>query len=186
MNDSPDLDEDSGQLVSHDPAWWWLHASLSIAKGELVPGTSEIQVELRDESQAFICMETFQIAEATPLKSPSDSILTWWTLVPGTGDGGCIEKSATMPLPEQFQLGVGDMHPEISAVLGSVSQVEDGAESILNAAYVSFDDPETVYVYGVAGLEASYSGEGSLQLETPLSDGAWVVLGVYAFAVTEN
>jgi len=186
MPDSAAEAEDTGQVISHDPAWWWLHANLSISKGEIILEESSLQVELQDEFQNFICIETFPIAEIVPEKSPSEVIYSWWSLVPGTGAGGCAEKVKTMPLPARLQLGVGDMHPEISAVLGSVSQLSDGAESIVNGAYVSFDDPETLYVYGVAGLEAAFNGEGSLQEEAPLSDGDYTVLGVYAFAVTEK
>ena len=80
-----------------------------------------------------------------------------------------------------FQLGVGEMHPEVVAVLDSLDGLGDGAESSLNGAYASFDGGDTLYVFGVAGSLAAYEGAGLSAEEAPLPDGTWIVRGLYAF-----
>lgn len=64
--------------------------------------------------------------------------------------------SELLNLPQQFQLGVGGMHPEIVAAWDDIDWGEDSSVALpepnLTASYLSFNDPNLIYVFGTVVL----------------------------------
>lgn len=164
------------------PTWWTLSATLEIASGAVVSESSTVEVTVLDQEHAAIC----SVLAASPSVLASDelpdpTLFTWWRLGSMEWSDGCASHDVVVPTPSRFLLGVGEMHPEILAVLGSLGDVSDSAATSLNSAYASFDSGETIYVFGAAGLVVAYDGVGEALTGPPLTDGTWLVRPIYPF-----
>lgn len=175
-NEESDVDTD----VSAEPEWWTLDVSLQITDGVPVIEESAIMFSLLNGDLDALCSANATLSDGLPEAIPSDDetdapfegLYAWWTLTAGAVDDGCV--GYVSPLPNTFGLGVGTMNPDIEARYTGDSS--NAASAIhLNGAYAILDDDAPVlYVFGVAGTSAAYSGE-SLRIESaPIPDGRWI------------
>ncbi len=163
------------------PVRWNLDAELSVQDGALQGAESELKVRLLDDEGLIVCTAVSSLALVSEGDSPPEGLVVSWSLQPGVWDGDCGEL-----LPSSFMSGqvlaIGELHPEAAALLDNMSGLGDGAEESLNGAYFAESSTlDPLYVYGVAGLESAYLGEGLPAESTPLEDGLWVLRPVYSF-----
>ena len=134
-----------------------------------------------------MCSAEAEITAAEGAEVPDALVLSWWAISLGEWTGGCVSGSddeLVLPPPQlsELYLGIGNMHPDILSVLGTLDAASDGAELTLNGAYASLNGGADVYVYGVAGLNEGYQGVEGPALETPLEDGSWMLRAIYPFS----
>jgi hypothetical protein len=173
-----DMDStDTAVIVA--PKWWRLSASLALIQGIPVPEKSFLTVELLGSKDESLCTQQRPLLATEEWADAYDSVLAAWKLSPEPVELLCGLYEP--PLDESIVLGIGEMHPDIQAAIGSIPELDGDAP--LNAAYmVSIDKPDDLYVYGVAGTSTAYAGEGTVVSELPLEDGAWQLEPVYRFS----
>jgi hypothetical protein len=168
---------DSGVIVA--PMWWRLSASLVLVQGTPVPEKSALTVELLGSKDEPLCTQQRPLLASEDWGVDYDAVLTAWKLTPEPVELLCGLYEP--PLGESIVLGVGEMHPDILAAIGSIPELDEDAP--LNAAYmVTIDKPDALYVYGVAGMSTAYAGEGEVVSKLPLEDGGWQIEPVYRFS----
>ena len=177
-DDSASVEENSSQ-----GAWWRMHASLVIEKGNLSLADSFFDVEVLDEGRNSLCTGYGPVSEAIREKeTPHETIQYWWSVELEGWTGTCKEMGRDESLPVSFQLGMGVMHPEILAVLDKLDEVESGAEQLLYSAFASFDSGGSVFVFGAAGTEQDFAGEPGKVEKTELS-GNYYIHPLYPFSL---
>ena len=75
------------------------------------------------------------------------------------------------------------MNPHILPGLEGDKSIAD--PSALNATYASFDEGESVLVFGAAGLAETWASGGEPATAAPLIDGTWRLEPVYTFEYTK-
>lgn len=161
-----------------EPIWWSLGSALVLEKG--VPSVgSELTITPLTEAGEPLCEtpDALVVTAVTEEISPYKEILTWWRLTLDAPDTPC--GGVALPVGDSLLLGVGEMHPDISAAIESIDDLNDSLP--LNGAYASLDE-EAVFVFGVAGQERAFAGKGEVAESVPLADGRWRVEPVYWFA----
>lgn len=175
--------EDAGGLL---PAVWWrLGASIEIVDGQVSEEQTTLLLESLDEDRQIRCTAEAPVERMTLLGPPEPEIFVWWQVVPGAWSGDCVDLGEVVSVAG-FQLGIGELHPELRAVIGSVEEAEPGSEESLNGAFARIETGADVYVFGLAGVEAAYRGEGDPAVDAVLSDGTWLVQPVYSFSIREG
>lgn len=184
--DSAEIDEDTGARTDTDtgldgagePSWWTLRADITLKKGLPVADSASLQVALLDGLLATICEAEVSLKAAADTESPDPAIYAWWRVTPILPTD-CDE--AGLVLPAELLVGVGELHPDIQARL-----ITSGAAdpATLNGAYASLDGGKTLLVYGAAGPDAAWAGEGSPADLAPLDDGRWSLRPVFSFKVS--
>jgi hypothetical protein len=171
--------ESSDTAVIVAPMWWRLSASLVLVQGTPVPEKSSLTVELLGSKDESLCTQQRPLLVTEEWADAYDSVLAAWKLSPEPVELLCGLYEP--PLDESIVLGIGEMHPDIQAAIGSIPELDGDAP--LNAAYmVSIDKPDDLYVYGVAGTSTAYAGEGKVVSELPLEDESWQLEPVYRFS----
>ncbi len=173
--------QDSGAV--RQPAWWLVNATLRVAAGQLSASGSELGIAILDSEGEPICEELFRVTStSTEATQPEPTILTWWSIERGEGTGECGALLDLEALPLVIQLGVGEMHPEMTAVAGQVSTLPETGTATLNAAYAKTDNSvEDTWVFGFAGDAEAWNGTSGPATIAPLTDGIWTIQGVYGF-----
>lgn len=182
---------DSGEPLE-DAAWWRLGAAITLDEptdesGGLVTNAvgGVVTVESLDAGGVVRCEGQADITRFNLLSAPEPEVLVWWQVNLGAWTGTCADAGVQVPLTS-LQLGVGALHPELLAVLGTVESAVDGSEESLNGAYARVESGASVYVFGVAGTAEAYAGLGSTALEAPLAAGDWVIEPAYSFAAGDG
>lgn len=177
--DTGDDGEDTGDLTRS----WLLEADLALVDGAPDPASSVLRLSRRVEGTVD-CVDAVGLTLVEAVAPvPHDSVLAWWSV---DWDGGALSCFAadSGPGAGHALIGIGVMHPEVEALLGRLEQVTaDGAAASLNAAYATLDGDERLLVYGAAGTEQAYAGQGVAASQEPLADGTWLVRAVYPFAL---
>ena len=175
--DSAEADGDTGP--GGDPKWWRLGATFTVASdGAVALESMALALSVEDESELSLCDESVGVqALQAAEKTPDPMVYTWWEVSPDALIGDC---SRLDPLEStELLLGVGELHPEILAGLGSLGLTEEA--DALNGAYVSLNGGQTVYVYGVAGPGEAFEGVGIAATSAPLDAGDWEIRSMYSF-----
>jgi len=183
---------DTGMLAGEDapdemeqPSHWMLSGSLDVVGGEIDSTLSYVEAQVLGASGSTLCSGGIGVESAERvIELPDDDLQIWWSISLGDPDeGSCLLESMPQVIPESFHLGLGPMHPEVEAVMGdSVADLGDDALA-LRSVFVSLNDAETVWVFGVAGSEVTDDdgitgapGDGGL-----VSEGRWKFHGLYGF-----
>jgi hypothetical protein len=137
-------------------------------------GASTHDVTLLDEDLDVI--ENCSVADAAveppiaPEDSPDPVIFTWWaTKVPDVCDRA---------LGTEVRMGLGAYDARLTPYLLGISGIADGAESSLNAAYVS-QDGKQIWVFGVVGPPEAFQGAASPAEDASFMDGGWKIVPVF-------
>lgn len=175
------LEEDDAAV----PAWWRLDAEVVVSGGDVDAAASRLEVTLVGEDEASTCTVSGTAGRYTPVRPlPDELLVTWWSVESIAWSGECADLGYADALPSEIELGIGALHPEIEAVLGTVALAEAGSEATLNSAYATIDGSDTIYVFGAAGLSEAWTGAGEPATSEPLADGTWSVRAAYAFLLT--
>jgi hypothetical protein len=166
-------------------AWWRLRARIDVVEGVPQAAGGVLELESYDASLNLRCEASAQIARVSELAPSESALVVWWQVVAADWSGTCIDWDQPIPVAS-VQLGVGEMHPEILAVLGTVEEAEANAEASLNGAYARVQGAGEIYVFGVAGPPAAFAGVGEPAVAAPLPDGTWTFAPAYAFKATSG
>lgn len=177
-------DTEGDDHLDGEVAWWALGAGIQVTEGTIDLAATSLEIEARQDDGTPICaIESAPQSLTTMAEYPEGlGMVGWWLIQPGEWFGDCGSMEIESPVDRSFLLGVGAMHPEMVAVLGSVEAAADGSEETLNGAYASFDGGATIYIFGVAGPAEAFAAEGAPAEALPLADGVWTVLPIYPFA----
>ena len=163
-------------------SWWRLDADLVVVEGELSVEGSRFSAALLDDAGIQVCVVDAAPGDVTPfLVMPDELVLAWWEVGGLQWTGDCPEGWNPSELPDAFHIGVGLMHPEITAVIDAMPEVGEGGGESLNAAYAQFPGVDAVYVFGAVGPAEAWDGAGAPASVAPLADGTWELRGAYGF-----
>ena len=182
-DDGASMDDTADEDSSESSATWWrLSASLELVDGEILEEKSSFFAEILEDDRHVLCSLSSVPSTVTAAKElPHETIETWWNITVDTWDDSCGGALGKDPVPLEFQLGLGEMHPEIVAVLDNLVQAESGSEDALSSAFASFDSGESLLVFGTGGTAEQYSGTSP---ETPeLLNGSVYIYPLYPFLI---
>lgn len=164
--------------------YWALDADLLVAEGQVDTTGSELRVRrLRDLEESCLDVTTLSEAEVVG-ELPHETIWTWWELGWEADDLGCFAEGVGAG-NEPVRLGFGLLHPEIVAALPSSRLVDapDGTAGLLGA-YLQLPGDDRLFVFGAAGSEQAWAGEGVELAEGEVPDGMWWVRSIYSLPLT--
>jgi hypothetical protein len=152
-NESPSEDAEAEDL-GESYYWWELEADLHMDNSLVNKEKSTVIVRMFSENYDSICSVAYQLEEALLTPPSFEEGLLWWRMLLKEGEDGlqndlCISRE---DFPRILHLGVGQLHTESLAVWNDVSWgeiVPPDPESALSA-YISLDNGETIWVYGLA------------------------------------
>ena len=171
---------DTGGGESIDVTYWTLGATLALSGGVPELEGSSLDVALLGADSAVACAETVAIQGAVQEDDAPDAVIyAWWGLMDTGPEGDCDDYHYNWPVPSPVYVGVGAMDANIAALLEPLGLA--AFEGSLYAAYASVDEGRTVYVYGVAGPEEAFAGEGTASQDAAPTDGVWKVVPIYPF-----
>lgn len=150
---------------------WSLAAELELVDG--FPTTGTFSVELVGEHTDELCTLPDSLA-ITAGTSPHPAIFSWFSapLLPHAG-------SACDALPASVWIGLGALDETLEASMPTAG-IETETGVALNGAYLSEDDGETIWVFGVAGPDAAFAGgEGKSALDAAEMDGHWSIVPIF-------
>lgn len=175
-------DSGGAEDAEEGAAFWRLDADLQITAGDLAVDGTGLQATLLDDTGVELCTLAGTPAEVTPfLTLPDELLITWWSVSAVSWQGDCAQDPGGSMLPDSLALGVGELHPEIVAVLDGMPEADDGAGGALNGAYAQLAEGGTLYVFGAVGPSTAWLGEGEAATTAPISDGVWELRGAYSF-----
>jgi hypothetical protein len=177
--DGESADDNDTAVGFSEPAYWSMDAVLSLSEGELQEAS--LQASVLDQDLETLCAQTYAVEASSAEEVPHESVISWWELSPGEGEGDCADTA--LPLPAPLWIGVGALVADLEALLGP-AELDTASES-LNGAYASFDAGQTLYVYGVAGTDAAFEGSIEPATEAPLADGSWTLVPLFTFPLVD-
>lgn len=181
--------DDTNADSSEEPVaarYWSLDGVVAVVDGAIDASSSDLRVDLW-ESGASVCQAQGDTASsatgsavlvsgsalATP---PSDVPLwSWWTLSLAEGEAPCAD---ALPVSE-LSLGFGAYDARLDPA-ADASGLGDGVNTLLGAYLLPRTDGP-VWVFGVAGTEAQWSGEAPPASVVP--DGIYRIQTLYLLPV---
>jgi hypothetical protein len=175
------LDDTSG-WDGMTPGYWALEAEVSIEEGAPVPGDSSVTLRLLDAelaSDGLICTVTWPTPTFEILAAPDAMIFHWWSVAPQEIFGGNCTAAQRRFLPEQVLLGIGELFPDVAAVLDSTGYGE--VSGSLYGAYVqpSTEADAATWAFGIAATDSGYAGETSPVSAAPVPNGTYRVEPIF-------
>ena len=169
--DSADDGSDDTGREQNAAELWSLAAELELVDGVPTTGTFSVEIVGDDTDEPCTLPDSLSITTGA---SPHPAIFSWFSapLLPHAG-------SACDVLPASVWIGLGALDETLEASLPTAGiQTEAGAA--LNGAYLSEDDGETIWVFGVAGPSGAFAGdEGKSALDAAGMDGHWSIVPVF-------
>ncbi len=165
-----------------DAAWWNLSANLHFENGNLSLEKSSFSAEILQEDRQEICTVLGGPVSAEFLDDPPhDTIDHWWSFNLDSWDSSCDGVVSVETMPLEFQMGLGEMHPEILAVLDNLPQAENGSEDTLSSAFASFDSGKSLLVFGAGGTSDDFSGVSGKDKYGDGFNGTYFIYPLYPF-----
>jgi hypothetical protein len=150
---------------------WSLAAELQLVDGVPTAGTFSVEIVGEDTDQPCTLPDSPPITTGA---SPHPAIFSWFSapLLPHAG-------SVCDVLPASVWIGLGALDATLEASMPTAG-IETEAGAALNGAYLSEDDGETIWVFGVAGPDAAFAhGEGESATDAAEMDGQWSIVPVF-------
>jgi hypothetical protein len=168
--DDSALDGSDTATEQDEAELWSLSAELELVDG--VPTSGTFTIELVGDETAAPC----SLPDSLPITvgaSPHPVIYSWFSapLLPHAG-AGCDA------LPKTVWIGLGALDETLEASMPTAG-IETDVGAGLNGAYLSEDDGETIWVFGVAGPESAYVGGGASATDASEMDGLWSIVPVF-------
>lgn len=165
--DTAEEDPDTGE--PEEPAWYVVRADLAVVGGVASEVGAVVAVEIIDaDLQRIDCVVDLaaDLVSAGPVDAEAG--LVWWDVSVRASPAPCA------PLPAVLSLGVGALHPDARARLGTVGH--DGIADSLYGAWLRADAGEPM-AYGYAGTAADLLGDDPSVLPPP--DGTYRLAPLY-------
>lgn len=170
-DDTAEIDSDTGAPT--DPAWYVVRADLSVVAGVASAEGAVVSVEIVDaDLQRIDCVVDLPADLVTAGAPDAETGVVWWNVTVRP------TKPACAPLPATLALGVGALHPDVRARLGTVGH-DDIADSLYGALLRA--DADAPAVYGYAGTAGDLLGDDPATLPPP--DGLYRLAPLYLLAL---
>jgi hypothetical protein len=177
-----DGDDGGGEGAAGAGLWWTLGAALTLVDGAPVPAAGALDLRVLDDAGVELCAAAVAIEDVRAISPPEPVILGWWELSLGPWEPTCTGAQAARPMGEALTLGVGELHPEVAALLPAQDGLPAAAGDRLNGAYAQLSADEAPVAFGIAGPAEAFAGEAGPWTEAPLPDSALAIQAVYRFA----
>lgn len=175
--------EDSAPNASADA--WTMSGELQVQDGLLLSERSLVVAEVQDALGTVLCHQTAGLASSTRAGSlPDGDIEAWWAAELEMRDTStCGAAGIQGPLPDALQLGLGPLHPEVEAVLGSEAGDEPPEDVDVKSVFVSLGEGGDIWVFGLATMkpEPGVDTAGAEAGPFDVPDGIWRFRAVYPF-----
>ena len=168
---------DTASDESPEPVWWSIDGQVPVqGANPVVEGASLTFSVYPAEGRegGNLCATQVPAVSVAAEPAPEAAVYAWWLLDLGIGDGAC--DALGVAFPGSLHIGVGELDPNIVAVLGDAGYSD--LEANLYGAYVSIEPDGELWVYGVAGTADNYGGEAPSDA-LPIPDGVWEIRGIY-------
>jgi hypothetical protein len=165
-----DESDDTGQ-EQKAAKLWSLAAELELVDGVPTTGTFSVELVGDDTEEPCALPDSLSITTGT---SPHPAIFSWFSapLLPHA-DSVCDV------LPATVWIGLGALDETLEASLPTAG-IDTETSGALNGAYLSEDDGETIWVFGVAGPDGAFAdGDGNSALDAAEMDGHWSIVPVF-------
>ena len=169
--DSADDGSDDSGVEQDKAELWSLAAELELVDGMPTTGTFSVELVGEDTDQPCTLPDSLPITAGT---SPHPAIFTWFSapLLPHAG-------ASCDALPESVWIGLGTLDETLEASMPTAG-IETEVGAALNGAYLSEDDGETIWVFGVAGPVGAFAdGDGESAVDATEMDGHWSIVPVF-------
>jgi hypothetical protein len=169
--DSADDGSDDSGAEKDAAKLWSLAADLELVDGVPTTGTFSVEIVGKDTDEPCALPDSLSVTAGA---SPHPSIFSWFSapLLPHAG-------SVCDVLPASVWIGLGTLDETLEASMPTAG-IETEAGAALNGAYLSEDDGETIWVFGVAGPATAFAdGEGKSALDAAEMDGHWSIVPVF-------
>lgn len=171
-DDTSDLDTGDTSSTMH-PAWYVVRADLSIVGGVASAEGASVAIDVIDEDlERLNCVVDLAPDLVTAAEPDADRV--WWTVPVRSLMAPCAT------LPDTIELGVGSLHPDVRARLGTVGH-DDIADS-LYGAWLRVDEGD-ITVFGYAGTVTDLMGDDAATLPPP--DGLYRLAPLYVVALPD-
>jgi len=159
-------DTDTG--AAENPAWYVVRADLTVLDGVASASAAVVSLDVVDaDLERTDCVVPLSSDGVTGDESATVDGFVWWTIPVVPVETACA------PLPDTLTVGIGAMHPDVRARLGSVGH-DDIADS-LYAAYLILDDAPAAF--GYAGTASDLAGDDVAAWPAP--DGLYRLAPLY-------
>ncbi len=167
------------------PTRWTLSGSMVIADQVLDTDLSALRASVEDDQGASLCWEGASMAEAVRAEeSPDTDVDAWWQVRLLTDDGSaCASAGIDSPFPESLGIGLGPLHEEIEAVLGSELGDAPPGDQQVRSVFAALGDQGPIWVFGVATNDAEVEPGpiGGDLSDAVVTDGQWKFTAIYPF-----
>lgn len=167
----------SDSALPSNPAWYVVRADLSVVGGVASPEAATITIDVIDaDLERINCVVDLasDLVTSAGAESELDIEGVWWNVPVRSDIAPCAN------LPDMLQLGVGPLHPDVRARLGTVGH-DDIADSLYGAWLRA--DEGAVTVYGYAGTATDLFGDDAATLPPP--DGLYRLAPLYVVALPD-
>lgn len=165
------------------PTWWVARGAFRMSAGEASDVLLEIEVQDADRNPLCeVAAAAVGVIEVQP--TPDPSVYLWLEAVDLRWEGACLAAGGA-PVGPGVRFGVGALHPDVRAVVGSTVETAPGARAeAFNGAFLQAGEGAPPYAVGVAGPAAAWEGGGTPTAAAPLPDGDWRWQALYAMPFT--
>lgn len=177
-----DGDDGGGEGAAGARLWWTMGAALTLIDGAPLAVGGALDVRVLDDAGVELCAAAVAVEAVRAITPPDPVILGWWELSLGPWEPACAGAQATRPMGEALTLGVGELHPEVAALLPAQDALSAAAGARVNGAYAQLSADEDPVAFGIAGPAEAFAGEAGPWTSAPLPDSALAVQPIYRFA----
>ncbi len=135
-------------------AWWNVLSDLHLEDGELNKEKSTVEIVVFSAEYTPVCSVVYQFEEALQTEPTFEEGYLWWRILLREASADMQGNVCTNSdqLPNILHLGVGSLHIESLAVWNDVSwgEVTPPEREDAMSSYISLDNGDNVWVYGVA------------------------------------
>lgn len=168
---APD-DSDDAELAEN-PAWYVVRAELRVVAGEASAEGASVSIEVIDaDLERITCVVDLTPALVTAAEPEPEAV--WWNVPVRSASAPCAT------LPDTILLGVGSLHADVRARLGTVGH-DDIADSLYGAWLRA--DAGDIAAFGYAGTASDLVGDEIAVLPPP--DGLYRLAPLYVVALPE-
>ena len=167
------------------PVYWMLSGTLQVSSGAVIADQSTLSATVVGTADTELCVDDVMVLQADTVDElPEPELEGWWGVTVLEDPESCLMSFDLFGEDDSFFLGVGPLHPEIRAVMASDPELLDVSEGTLHSVYASFQEDGPLWVFGVAGTDADFSGDVEATIPGEVSDGRWSFHALYGFPFT--
>jgi hypothetical protein len=175
-------DADDESLAEEEPVHWLLSGALQVVSGTVITDQSALVVTVVGTVDTELCVDNVTMVQSDVVdEMPEPDMEGWWHITVVEDPESCLAGFDIFGEDDSFFLGVGPLHPEIRAVMGSNPDLADVSVDTIHSVFASLDEDGPLWVFGIAGTLADFSGDIEATIPGEISDGLWSFHALYGF-----